>query len=313
MGCCTWYNEPSLQEKIEERIQQPLKIMDPDDFSIENLLPSPLTKEELEELARRRGLAGGKSSGSNNSKKAGGNSGKQDKTSRRKEATQAAQVGIVYGQKANEESSVQTKKVTSELSGSVRELAGLEKSIQKQFTTKLSLGLDGLRRKTEGGLFEGISGIIPSSEQFVGARAKLLGAFYQGIAGDRSVKGPGRSSGSKDSNSGRGSRSRSPKSSKGKAADAGGDSWDAIPTGTNEIEMGEPKSDYSAGEKRSSSVVLKPNPARVSGGAGGASSSAAGGGTASSGGENVGDDGEPKPKKQATSWGASKPKRKARW
>ena len=36
------YNEPDLHERIEKRLGMPLKLMDPDDFSIENLLPSPL-------------------------------------------------------------------------------------------------------------------------------------------------------------------------------------------------------------------------------------------------------------------------------
>ncbi|CAK9044023.1 unnamed protein product [Durusdinium trenchii] len=41
-GCCIWYDEPDLIKKVETRIGMPMKVMDPEDFSVPGVLESPL-------------------------------------------------------------------------------------------------------------------------------------------------------------------------------------------------------------------------------------------------------------------------------
>merc|ERR1712190_605995 len=44
-GCTIWYDEPELIKQIEKRIGQPLKVMDPDDFSVPGVFETPLGEE----------------------------------------------------------------------------------------------------------------------------------------------------------------------------------------------------------------------------------------------------------------------------
>ncbi|CAD7927747.1 unnamed protein product [Amoebophrya sp. A25] len=128
-GCSIWYDEPDLVQKVEKRIGMPLKEMNPDDFSIENLLPSPLTEEE-----RRRNLGA-------NSTRSGSSSGQDAKKavaekSRRGKQAATANQQVVYGKKQNED--VSTKKTYTELVHSVVELANLERYIQQRFVSTAS-------------------------------------------------------------------------------------------------------------------------------------------------------------------------------
>merc|ERR1719188_1853123 len=44
-GCTIWYDEPDLIKQVEKRIGMPMKVMDPDDFSVPGVLESPLGEE----------------------------------------------------------------------------------------------------------------------------------------------------------------------------------------------------------------------------------------------------------------------------
>ncbi|CAD7927474.1 unnamed protein product [Amoebophrya sp. A120] len=121
-GCSIWYDEPDLIQRVEKRIQMPLKHMDRDDFSIENLLPSPLTEAELAKKNSNKTAAG-----------KNGTSGVGEKSRRGKQAASAQQTAVVYGKKQNED--VGTKKIFNELVNSVKELAEMEKFIQQRFVS----------------------------------------------------------------------------------------------------------------------------------------------------------------------------------
>merc|ERR1719162_916848 len=45
-GDSIWYDEMDLIDKVEKRIGQDMRIMDPDDFSVEGVLESPLPLAE---------------------------------------------------------------------------------------------------------------------------------------------------------------------------------------------------------------------------------------------------------------------------
>merc|ERR1719499_197185 len=45
-GDTIWYDEPDLIEKVEARIGQDMRVMDPDDFAVEGVLESPLPPEQ---------------------------------------------------------------------------------------------------------------------------------------------------------------------------------------------------------------------------------------------------------------------------
>lgn len=113
-GCTIWYDEPDLIKKVEERIGQPMAVMDPEDFSVPGVVESPLSEEAkkkpkakaaVKEPPSRRALA------------------------RKKEEAQL----IVYGAKKNDKTMATTSKHTAALKPVVKELAALEKEIQQLY------------------------------------------------------------------------------------------------------------------------------------------------------------------------------------
>jgi len=62
-GDSIWYDEPDLIERVEKRIGQEMKVLDPEDFSVEDVIESPLPPEKRkkrdaapQEAPSRRGL-----------------------------------------------------------------------------------------------------------------------------------------------------------------------------------------------------------------------------------------------------------------
>eukprot|EP00930_Biecheleria_cincta_P098189 TRINITY_DN89871_c0_g1_i1.p1 TRINITY_DN89871_c0_g1~~TRINITY_DN89871_c0_g1_i1.p1 ORF type:complete len:864 (-),score=201.99 TRINITY_DN89871_c0_g1_i1:154-2745(-) len=111
-GCTIWYNEPDIIKKIEKRIGQPMKVMDPEDFSVPGIMESPFgenvkkrVKKEVKEPPSRRAQM------------------------RKKEESTM----VVYGAKKGDKALAMTAKHTSALAPVVNELATLEREIQQLF------------------------------------------------------------------------------------------------------------------------------------------------------------------------------------
>lgn len=114
-GCTIWYDEPDLVQQIEKRIGMPLKVMDPDDFSVPGIFESPLGEEFKKKAKKTAAVA-------------------KEPPSRRalKRKKEDAQM-VVYGAKANDKTLATTAKHTTALAPVASELAALEKEIQQLF------------------------------------------------------------------------------------------------------------------------------------------------------------------------------------
>lgn len=103
-GCCTWFNEPDILEKIEERIHMSLEVMDPVKFSVPGILGDDQKTEEGEPPSRRQ-------------------------LKRRPEAGSTA---VVYGGKRKSSQESGSKQVRA-LGPTVKELSALERHVQQLF------------------------------------------------------------------------------------------------------------------------------------------------------------------------------------
>merc|ERR1740123_2320880 len=118
-GCAVWYDEPDLLKKVEVRIGQPALMMDPEDFAIPGVLESPLAPE----LRKKR---------------VGDDDIEKEPLSRRalKKKTEEPKA-IVFGAKRNDAASASCAKVTAAIAGTVSELEGMEREIQRLFSRAL--------------------------------------------------------------------------------------------------------------------------------------------------------------------------------
>merc|ERR1719215_202326 len=112
-GDSIWYDEPDLIERVEQRIGTEMKVMDPDDFSVEDVLESPLPESE-----RKKKDDGPKEAPSR----------RQLKRKRNEPKAMAA-----YGQKKAEAGQQTISKYASAIAPTVKELAGLEEKVQQLF------------------------------------------------------------------------------------------------------------------------------------------------------------------------------------
>merc|ERR1719343_415704 len=113
-GCSIWYDEPTLIKQIEKRIGMPMKVMDPEDFSVEGVLESPLDPEYR--------------------KKAKANVVVKEPPSRRAlKRKKEEKAVVVYGMKKDDATMKTSAKHTTALAPVVGELAALEKEIQQMF------------------------------------------------------------------------------------------------------------------------------------------------------------------------------------
>jgi len=118
-GCAVWYDEPDLLKKIEARIGQPALVMDPEDFAIPSVLESPMPPE----LRKKR---------------EGDDDTEKEPLSRRAlKKKKEEPTAIVFGAKRNDAASASCAKVTAAMAGTVSELEGMEREIQKLFSRAL--------------------------------------------------------------------------------------------------------------------------------------------------------------------------------
>jgi len=120
-GDSIWYDELDLIEKVEKRIGQEMKILDPDDFSVDGVLESPLPADQRKkkdegptEVPSRRQL-------------------------KRKRDDSTA---MVYGTKKNDISQQAVSKYASAIAPTVKELCMMEEKVQQLFArTMWGLGV----------------------------------------------------------------------------------------------------------------------------------------------------------------------------
>merc|ERR1719188_1162578 len=122
-GCTIWYDEPDLIKQVEKRIGMPMKVMDPDDFSVPGVLESPLGEEFKKKAKAKAAVV-------------------KEPPSRRalKKKTEDAAV-IVYGAKKDDATLKMSAKHTSALAPVVNELVALEREIQQMFQSAFINGL----------------------------------------------------------------------------------------------------------------------------------------------------------------------------
>jgi len=114
-GCAVWYDETDLFKQVEARIGQPIDIMDREDFSVGDVLDSPLPVEQRK-------------------KKAGGVEVDSTPLSRRAQKRKRDDPkAVVFGAKRNDTASAAAQKHTLAIATTVGELGGLEREIQKLF------------------------------------------------------------------------------------------------------------------------------------------------------------------------------------
>lgn len=113
-GCTIWYDEPDLIKQVEKRIGMPMKVMDPEDFSVAGQLESPLG-EEFKKKVKKEAVAKEPPS--------------RRALARKKEDAQL----IVYGAKKADKTLAMSAKYTAALAPVVGELARLEQEIQQMF------------------------------------------------------------------------------------------------------------------------------------------------------------------------------------
>merc|ERR1712232_147813 len=124
-GCTYWYDESNLMGKLTERIGQAIPVMDREDFSVEDLLESPLEEkfrkkkvgEENKEPPSRRQL-------------------------KRKKADPAKQA-IVYGARRNDAVAAVVAGTATAIAPTVGELHTLETKIQQIFARATYSGIGG--------------------------------------------------------------------------------------------------------------------------------------------------------------------------
>jgi len=122
-GSTTWYDEPELLQLVEKRIGRSALVMDPEDFSVDGVVESPL--------------------GEASKKKRDGEASKEPLSRRAaKRKLEDPQVAV-YGAKRNDAKSVQNTKHLMTIAPSVTELTFLETQVQQLFTNAL-YGLRGM-------------------------------------------------------------------------------------------------------------------------------------------------------------------------
>ncbi|CAK9043756.1 unnamed protein product [Durusdinium trenchii] len=113
-GCCIWYDEPDLIKKVETRIGMPMKVMDPEDFSVPGVLESPLGEAGKKRIKKETVV--------------------KEPPSRRAQMRKKEEAAVVvYGAKKGDKTLAMSAKHTSALAPVVGELAALEKEIQQMF------------------------------------------------------------------------------------------------------------------------------------------------------------------------------------
>jgi len=127
-GCSTWYDEPDLIRQVEKRIGMPMKVMDPEDFSVPGVLESPLGPEYQ--------------------KKAKAATSTKEPPSRRALRRKKEETAVVtYGAKKDDATMKMSAKQTSALAPVVNELASLEREIQQMFGEVLwNYGVSGMKK-----------------------------------------------------------------------------------------------------------------------------------------------------------------------
>mmetsp|Transcript_93661 Transcript_93661/g.270613 ORF Transcript_93661/g.270613 Transcript_93661/m.270613 type:complete len:871 (-) Transcript_93661:206-2818(-) len=113
-GCTIWYDEPDLIKQIEKRIGMPMKVMDPEDFSVPGLFDSPLGPEYQKKVKQAAAS-------------------KEPPSRRALRRKKEESVAISYGSKKDDATLKMSAKQTSALAPIVGELAALEKEIQQMF------------------------------------------------------------------------------------------------------------------------------------------------------------------------------------
>lgn len=113
-GDTMWYDEMDLIERVETRIGQDMKILDPDDFSVEDVLESPLPPDQ-----RKKKDAGLTEAPSRRQLK------------RKREDTKG--VAAAYGAKKNDVSQQAVSKYANAIAPAVKELVMMEENVQHLF------------------------------------------------------------------------------------------------------------------------------------------------------------------------------------
>eukprot|EP00929_Paragymnodinium_shiwhaense_P000883 TRINITY_DN101089_c0_g1_i1.p1 TRINITY_DN101089_c0_g1~~TRINITY_DN101089_c0_g1_i1.p1 ORF type:complete len:833 (-),score=257.16 TRINITY_DN101089_c0_g1_i1:120-2618(-) len=113
-GCCIWYDETDLLQQIETRVGQPIPVMDPEDFSVEGIIDSPLEGAKKKSEANKEPLS--------------------RRQQKRKAAAPKAITGMIYGAKRNDLAVSSNAQQVSAIGATVLELAILETQIQDMFS-----------------------------------------------------------------------------------------------------------------------------------------------------------------------------------
>jgi len=118
-GCAVWYDEPDLLKKVEVRIGQPALLMDTEDFAIPGVLESPMPPE----LRKKR--------------EGDDDTAKEPLSRRAAKKKKEEPAAIKFGAKRNDAASASCAKVTAAIAGTVTELEGMEREIQRLFSRAL--------------------------------------------------------------------------------------------------------------------------------------------------------------------------------
>lgn len=112
-GCCVWYDETELREKVQTRLGGRLMVMNPEDFSVRGFLDSPLPGRGRQEE----------------------DEGEKEAPSRRalKRQTNAPKKAVVYGAKKNDATVVAMGKQVAAIAPVVSQLTDMEQRVQQLF------------------------------------------------------------------------------------------------------------------------------------------------------------------------------------
>jgi len=114
-GCAVWFDDMDLLKQVETRIGKPIDVMDREDFSVGDILESPLPVELRK-------------------KKEGGAEADNEPLSRRAQKRKRDDPkAVVFGAKRNDTTSAVALKHTHAIAPTVSELGALEQEIQKLF------------------------------------------------------------------------------------------------------------------------------------------------------------------------------------
>jgi len=114
-GCTVWHDESDLLKQVEVRIGGPVMLMDREDFSVDDVLDSPLPVELRKKKPGQDGVEA------------------EDLGRRALKRKTVDTKAIVYGTKKNDTSSAANTKQSLAIAPTVTELGALEKEIQRMF------------------------------------------------------------------------------------------------------------------------------------------------------------------------------------